>query len=556
MTSAANGPDPRKGNMKRLLPWLVVIIFLAYVAVAIVRPIPSTSGFDTTRFGRLPVWLNGRIQPVDSVARLALLQIRGTVTIPEDGYRSWRLWKRTASLGATDWLLETLAKPDTADTRGIFRIDDARVRTAALEGPQAASAAMYYSFKDLQPRVKAIGEQVARAWKVKPADRTASDRAWLKLRDDLVLYERLKNTLQPNSFLQGDADGKPIAYDFGAELSRYEADLRAAIAARREGKMAPQGFAGLPQQAAREDENDKSREERVGSFVRPYVAVARAALLSLIPPADPERGRDRWVNPGAALVGSARTGALPAPLSFFARMSTAYATGNADEFNRQLASYEKWLAARGLRDEARRASTEFFYNSFQPFVRATAIYLIVLLLAVGSTIRRSPILYRCSAMVLAVAAALHMTGIVFDMMLQGTLPITNVYSTIISAGGVGVLLSAALERRYRNGICLIAAATIGISTIAGAHSIAPGGAITFAAEVLDAGFWLAAIATLLTLWLASVRSGVRAAGRNAVRSRWMPASVLALSPIHRHSRQELRDSALPPGTNSSRFHNF
>jgi hypothetical protein len=114
-------------------------------------------------------------------------------------------------------------------------------------------------------------------------------------------------------------------------------------------------------------------------------------------------------------------------------------------------------------------------------------------------IRRSATLYRCAAMLLVLGSALHVTGILFDMMLQGTLPVTNVYSAIICAGGITVLICAALERKYRNGTSLIGAAIVGVGTLAGAHSLAPGGTSALAAEVLDAGFLLAAIGTLLLL---------------------------------------------------------
>ena len=494
--------------MKRWLPGAVITIFLVYVAVAIVRPTPSAGEFDVSRFGRLPVEVSGRVQPIDSAARVALLQIRGTVTVPGDGGGSWQLWNRPPALSATEWLLEIMTKPDAADTRRIFRIPDAAVRAVALEVAPATAAAGYYSFKDLQPRLKQIGEQVARVWKEKSANTAASDREWLKLRDSLVLYERLKNTLQPNSFLQDAAGGKPLDYDFGAELASYLSGLRTVIAARQEGKT--------------DAVVDKPTEERAVAFVRPFVGVARTALISLVPPSDPGRGGDRWVTTGAALVGSARTGTFPAPLSFFARMSAAYATGKADEFNRQLTNHEKWLATRGLASDLRKAGTESFYNAFQPFIRALAIYLMVLLLGVASMVRRSATLYRCAAMLLVLASALHVTGILFDMMLQGTLPVTNVYSAIICAGGITVLISAALERKYRNGVGLIAAAIVGLGTLAGAHSMAPGGTGALAAEVFDAGFWLAAIGTLLLLLFglrpprASARWSVRARGSKAV----------------------------------------
>ena len=58
--------------------------------------------------------LNGRIQPLDSVGRNALLVMRGKQTVAlENGKK----------LPASEWLLEVLMKPELADERKVFRID-------------------------------------------------------------------------------------------------------------------------------------------------------------------------------------------------------------------------------------------------------------------------------------------------------------------------------------------------------------------------------------------------------------------------------------------------
>ena len=481
--------------MKRSLPWVVVTIFVVYVAVAIFRPSQSTGGFDTRGFGRLPIWLGGRVQPIDSAGRLALLQIRGTASVPQTDRRWWHVWERAPELGATEWLLEVLAKPDAADARQIFRIDNAAVRVGALPAPPESPVQSYYSFKDLHPRVKEIGEQVARASKVKSADLTAADRGWLKLRNALFCMNGLKNTLQPNSFLQQETAGRAIDYDFGARFRTPRGGSRAA--------PPPCG------QVRRKASTEEAGPVR---FVQPC-AGSRAALLSIVPPTEPERGRDRWTNTGAALVGSSRTGTFPAPLSFFAHMSAAYARGDTEAFNGQLASYEKWLEARGLTPEVRRAGTESFYNDFQPLVRAFAVYVVVLAFAIVAIISRSTTLYRTSAMLVVVAAALHATGILFDMMLQGTLPITNVYSGIVCAGLVAVLAGAAPRRKWLEWYRLLQRRSSDQPLI-GAHGVAPGGLSALFAEALDIAFWLAAVVTLLALCMASTRGRVRAVMRS------------------------------------------
>jgi hypothetical protein len=67
-------------------------VYLAASAFPV--PFRPGSGFDVAAFGRLPVWANGRVQPFDSVARTRLLQIRGPVTAPMDGFKAPRRARR------------------------------------------------------------------------------------------------------------------------------------------------------------------------------------------------------------------------------------------------------------------------------------------------------------------------------------------------------------------------------------------------------------------------------------------------------------------------------
>jgi len=84
----------------KLLPWLLVALFGAEI-IAVLAP-KKEGEFHTREFGRLPVLMNGRIQPFDSVARNSLLQIRSTADVPLEVVTnrlgrleepsSWRFW--------------------------------------------------------------------------------------------------------------------------------------------------------------------------------------------------------------------------------------------------------------------------------------------------------------------------------------------------------------------------------------------------------------------------------------------------------------------------------
>jgi hypothetical protein len=477
------------GGTNRFIPWIIFGVFLAYVAAAtLLQPsVRSPEGFNLAEFGRVPVLMNGRVQPLDSVARYGLLQVRGTVTVPLENTRSTQVWRRTRTLSATEWLLELLTKPDTADARRIFPVQDPTLlRTLGLQAPPG-SGPDYYTFKQLQPTLNEVRKQTLRITKINATNRAAWERECLKLGNALVIYERLKNSLQPNTVLQRAASGKPIAYDFAALLARYQTDLRAGVvaaAARGDGKK---------------QELDKQKEEAVRAFARPYVGVSRAALVSIIPPVDPARSLDGWQNIGTVLVDSARTGQLPATVAQFAAMSSAFAQGKSAIFNGQVISYRQWLTVKGLDPEVSKANYEFLYNRFQPFVRATAIYAVGFVLVCASWFKRSPVLYRSAAMVVVLAYALHTAGLMFDVMIEGLPAVTNVYASMIYAGWGVALLGGAVERVSRNSIGMATAALGGLMTLAVADSLALGGAMELMRAMLDMGFCLATVATIIAL---------------------------------------------------------
>src|ERR1017187_9531458 len=65
--------------MKRWIPLILVIVMAGWVLSGLRQP-PET-GFHTRDFGKLPVLMDGRFQPFDSVARNSLLQIRTKSTV-------------------------------------------------------------------------------------------------------------------------------------------------------------------------------------------------------------------------------------------------------------------------------------------------------------------------------------------------------------------------------------------------------------------------------------------------------------------------------------------
>src|SRR5688572_23536652 len=186
--------------MKKWIPWLVTALLAVWV-VAGFRPIKSKQGFDTGAFGQLPALLNGRVQPLDSVARNALLQIRARQTV--------QLEKRK-SMPATEWLLELMMKPELADTRPVFRIDHPEL-LGMLELPQTNK---FFSFIQLRPHLEDVWTQAKTVDEKEAQLRTPFERQVLQLFNAVVVYQSLRLSVQP--------DGTE---DFTKELQEYRAAI-------------------------------------------------------------------------------------------------------------------------------------------------------------------------------------------------------------------------------------------------------------------------------------------------------------------------------------------
>src|SRR5271170_2359964 len=83
---------------------------------------PKDKDFAFTEFGQLPVTANGRVQPLDSLARNALLQLRGKQTVNTEPWKAWN--ENPRILPATEWLANVMMNPVVADDWPVFRVDN------------------------------------------------------------------------------------------------------------------------------------------------------------------------------------------------------------------------------------------------------------------------------------------------------------------------------------------------------------------------------------------------------------------------------------------------
>lgn len=467
-------------KLLKLLPWFCLALFATEIIVVM---LPKKDGeFHAREFGRLPVLLNGRIQPVDSVARNALLQIRSTGDVPLELLPAWQFWRHGKKLRSTEWLLEVMFKPEVANTRPIFLIHHPEIlgELKLTDKGIEKSGLRYYTYNEIDSVRGEIELQSRNASQKEDAQRSTYEKQMLKLGNAVMLYQRLRNSIQSER-----------TKDFAQQIKDYPA-LRTA------------GLVAFRAQRA----GEKFDEEALRNFAETaqgFEMVANLAYPRVIPPEDPTQPNTEWKNVGASLLDSIQTGTTPPAVAWYARMATAFSQGNSAEFNAALGEYRGWLEGKFSKDVLK-GRAEFYFNQIKTFLHATIIYIFAFVLAGGAllTYGSMPNLFealrRSSYYLICLAFVVHTFGLVYRMVLEGRPPVTNLYSSAIFIGWGACGLGIILERIYRVGLGCATAGLCGFITLFIAHNLAVGGdTMEMMRAVLDTNFWLATHVTTITL---------------------------------------------------------
>jgi ABC-type transport system involved in cytochrome c biogenesis permease subunit len=453
--------------MKRFLPWIILAIAAALIFPYWVPPKKATNDFDFSGFGKIPVLVGGRVKPLDTVARNSLLIIHGKQELRlETGRR----------LSAMQWLSDVLFNAPVADQYPLFVVQNADV--LGLFGWEQTDR-KYFSFADFAPFLKQIDEQAAQSDKLEAVQRSAYQSAILNLRNGLSLYQRLKNSIQPEG-----------AQNFASELQRFESTVP--------------GAAKAASQRAMGENFDKAKLDDVAAMIQRYERLSEMAYALTVPPMNPPgspmpaTANGDWHSVGDTVLGSVGIGEIQPIVIEYAVIGDAYRANDRTLFNQRLVRVSDWFA-KEQPAPARRASFEFLFNWFQPFGQSMTLYVLAFLLACASWLGSSSALRRSAFYILLLALAIHTFGLVSRMYLQERPPVTNLYSSAIFIGWGAVIVALILERIFKDGIGAACAGAIGFVTLIIAHHLAGSGdTLEMLQAVLDTNIWLATHVVAIT----------------------------------------------------------
>jgi len=444
--------------MKRFLPWIIFAIAAGSIAVNWLPPKTAKNDIDLTKFGKIPVLVGGRVKPLDTVARNSLLIIHGKQELRLEGGRR---------LSAMQWLTDVLFNAPVADQYPVFVVQNSEV--LGLFGWEQSDR-KYFSFAEFMPFLRQIDEQGGQSDKLEAVQRSAYQSGILNLRNGLALYQRLKNSIQPEG-----------AQNFAAELQAFVKSVPGAAKAAREREMG--------------ENFDKAKLNDVAEVIQKYERLSEMAYVLAVPPV--EKNGD-WRAVGDNLLRSVGTGEIHPIVSEYAIIGDAYRANDPSLFNQHVNLMANWFAKEQPK-ATQRASFEFLFNRVQPFSQSMALYVLGFLLACFSWLGWSRVLNRSAFYLLLLALAIHTFGLVSRMYLQERPPVTNLYSSAIFIGWGAVIVSLILERIFRDGIGAACAGAIGFITLIIAHHLAGSGdTLEMLQAVLDTNIWLATHVVAIT----------------------------------------------------------
>ncbi|MEY2598998.1 MAG: hypothetical protein RLZZ142_1257 [Verrucomicrobiota bacterium] len=477
--------------MKQRIPFLVAVVLALCVfrGSSVPRdPDPrgqSGSRFPASAFGRLPAVAGGRIQPLDSIARNSLLQLREKQRVNAEPWKSW--WQRPRMLSASEWLMHMFFAQKQADALPVLRIDHPDVKglleLPMHEDPEKKTDGKHFAWSQIQPKFDVLREETRRAWEVQESARSPYERAVLKLWEGVAVYRSLQNAVQPPN------------------AERWEQELRdwvAQVPAGREAAKAQQ--AGQPfDQAVLERllvelqrAEEMLRDEKMRRPNNPPLVVApyRKAEAELA-----------WGKTGEALFDVARGAPLPVSVQAYAAMGTAFRAGDAVAFSSVLTGYQQHLTGVHA-GEIRKAASEQRFNHLELFYRALVLYVLSAICVLVYMLAPERLeAWRASGVAITgVALVVHSAGLVYRMLLEGRPPVTNLYSSAVFIGWGACVLGLLLERVWRNGIGAMVSAVPGFLTLIIAHHLSlSGDTMEMMRAVLDTNFWLATHVVVVTL---------------------------------------------------------
>jgi ABC-type transport system involved in cytochrome c biogenesis permease subunit len=461
-------PSIHPSDFGYFFPYLVALGGAVFLVIMMLPPSQPDDQMHLYEFGKLPVVMDGRVKPMDTVARNALMSLsHRQVFKDEDGtYQPAIKWLLDVMISGQRFGRLSNKEETPGQKHQVFRIHNEGILN--LLQLKRKPGFYRYSIDEFKGKFDVLESEAKRVREIPEDDRDDFDVKILHLYKQVQLYVELSEFLEPRT-LPSPED--PEAWEtFPTGLSAMAQAVLTPqakdAASRALGDMLKTYLHGDSKaffkklKAYRELPDEKLTAEEKNRKVRNDLAIGQFALLA------------------------------------------AYADGKPKVFNQQLNAYRELLDQNLPPGTTQRASFEVFFNNFSPLDLCSFMYLLVVLLGCLSWLVWFEPLRRAAVWLALVVLAVHVWALFARMYIleRPFVFVTNLYSSAIFIGCACVIIGLLVERVFRNGLLIVVGALLGFLTL----RLAPilGGekdTLEMMQAVLDTNFWLATHVTTVAL---------------------------------------------------------
>lgn len=443
--------------------------FIALLFFFVCPPAVAAERIDLAAFGQIPMMHEGRLKPLDTVARVKLRHISGRESVE--------------GLNATAWLAELLFDPARAAQRPVFAVrNPAVLRQMNLGRGRDA----LYSYHEIAPGLSVTEHLVPPLLQADDKTLTEDQEDFLALHDAGLVFGQMMGAL--SMILPLDIEDQGWPSEVGAartymEILPFEQSMRAQMTeiVRRRGNM-PESY---------------TAEEKARGMVLMKMDLLRAAahnnvFFRVMP--SPWSGEE-WLSPWEVIStgqGSPRTATL---LTSWEDLSESWRSG--DEESSRKAIQKLTADLPGV--SAARMGLEYAYHVFRPFRLAEILYGLSLILMAPVIFGRRGMGATILLAVAGTGAALHVAGILSRIIILQRPPVGTLYESVLFVTLIMVVLALVIEAQRRDGYALAAGVGSALALMMAAPVFAPAGdPLEVLVAVLNTNFWLATHVVVIT----------------------------------------------------------
>ncbi len=477
-----DSPDPMSTKSRGIAVGVASLLFLVclYPAVKVKK---STEAFDLTAFGQIPIFYQGRPQPIDSLARNSLLFLNDRETYSEKAPDS----DKKVTKPAVQWMLDVITDhPQPASMRST------RLKTWNCRRPWSRTGgAVPIPYADFEKKLLSMEEELNKLGDAKT--------------ESLNLYQR-----KLVSLARRVQSVRKLEFMF-LDLTETVPPFPTAEAFKENPETAQEQLAVLRAFL------QKVKELTSGS----EMAIAVPMHIGVKQDPDPEAQKFEWMTlPEAMTMATLSTqlGREPPPAAkLWHQILSSYKANKPTEFNQHVADYLKLLneatekertAATGAVLDTKKTAFEYAFNRIGPFNLASYLYLVAFVFValgwVSSDFGWMKPLHTVAFTFALLTFGLHAVSIVGRIYISGRPPVTNLYSAAVFIGCAASLFALVCELFIKRGIGTTLVCVSGYLSLKVAYALTTDGD-TFAVlqAVLDTQFWLATHVVTITLGYAT-----------------------------------------------------